>query len=243
MPYPIRDSLKLFGAFVLALIQWAAFSREDMLKEERKQWILFVDEFQNILTDDIERILSQGRKYGLGVVLANQHFAQLEDFPKLQSAVMNTILNRALFKTGYKDAEIFAPGTFSPEIDQIKDIHIRKNPTGISIWPYQTVEDRVWRPLEESWEHERRKLTEGLRDREFYFKQMGRGKARKLRIPNLPPVRRTDKQRKAVEELLAQSNERYGTPIKQVDEMILARRRAIDDGSFFAQWEGPQGYT
>lgn len=95
-----ENTSNLLGAFIVAQIQQAAFSR----KEEgiRKPFYLYLDEFQNYTTDNISDILSESRKYQLSMVLAHQYLKQLDD--KIRAAILNTSGTITCFRTGYEDA-------------------------------------------------------------------------------------------------------------------------------------------
>jgi hypothetical protein len=216
----------LFGAFLLSILQLTAYSRQDMPEAERRAWICLVDEFHHMLTEDIEVILTQTRKFGFGLVLVNQHLAQLQDAPKLQSTLLNSVACRALFQTGNEDAERTMWDMFLPSMNVVKDTRVRKNPTGISFWPYETVVDRVYRPRDEVWELEKRKLLT-LKPHEFWFWQRGEGAARKLRTRFPPVVQQTPTIETAVWQLINQSAQRYGRPHAEVDAEIAARRAEL----------------
>ena len=157
------EKSQLLGTFLCAQIQLAALSRDQLDRRQRRQWLLAIDEFQNMLTEDIEEILVESRKYGLSILVANQHLGQLADYPKLQQAILNTVQNWAVFRVGAADAAILAPDLFNPGLDQAKDVHVRKNPTGLPWFPYTTVHDTVWRPWAEIQEQQARKLRKFAR--------------------------------------------------------------------------------
>ncbi len=63
----------LLGLILVSKIQIAAMRRQNIAKEDRKDFFLYIDEFQNYVTDSIESILSEARKYRLGMVIAHQY--------------------------------------------------------------------------------------------------------------------------------------------------------------------------
>jgi hypothetical protein len=69
---------KLLGLIIVSKIQMAALSRANVPEGERQDFYLYVDEFQNFITDAFESILSEARKYRLNLVIAHQYLAQLE---------------------------------------------------------------------------------------------------------------------------------------------------------------------
>jgi hypothetical protein len=72
-----EDNAAILGALLVTKIQLAAMSRADMPVEERTPFYLYVDEFQNFATDSFSTILSEARKYGLNLTVANQYIAQV----------------------------------------------------------------------------------------------------------------------------------------------------------------------
>jgi hypothetical protein len=89
----------LLGAFIVAHFQKAALSRADSYV--RPPYYLYLDEFQNYTTDNIQDILSEARKYALSLTLAHQYLDQLS--PNLRSAVLNTTGTLVCFRVGYQD--------------------------------------------------------------------------------------------------------------------------------------------
>ena len=72
-----EDNSRLLGAMMISRLQLAAMSRVDIKEENRKDFFLYVDEFQNFATESFANILSEARKYHLGLVLAHQYINQL----------------------------------------------------------------------------------------------------------------------------------------------------------------------
>ncbi len=107
---------KLLGMIVVSKIQMAALSRQKQSKEERKDFYLYIDEFQNYVTNSIEVILSEARKYRLSLNMAHQYLAQLEgDGAKkgskavtLKDAVFGNVGSIMCYKIGAQDAEYMA---------------------------------------------------------------------------------------------------------------------------------------
>nr|MDD3720786.1 type IV secretion system DNA-binding domain-containing protein [Candidatus Gracilibacteria bacterium] len=106
---------ELLGLIIVNKIQMAAMKRQQMDKEERKDFFLYIDEFQNYITPSIESILSEARKYRLGLVLAHQYLGQLEKSDALTKSNLN--LKNAIFgnvgtimsyKIGPEDGEFLA---------------------------------------------------------------------------------------------------------------------------------------
>ena len=74
-----EDNSALFGAMLITKIQLAAMSRVDTPEEERKDFFLYVDEFQNFSTESFANILSEARKYRLNLTLAHQYITQVQE--------------------------------------------------------------------------------------------------------------------------------------------------------------------
>ncbi len=86
---------KLLGMMLVSKIQMAAMRRDKIPKEERKDFFLYIDEFQNYVTDSIESILSEARKYRLSLNIAHQYLWQLEQSDALTKSSLN--LKQAIF--------------------------------------------------------------------------------------------------------------------------------------------------
>jgi len=104
----------LLGLIVTGKLLMAAFSRVDMPEEERKDFYLYMDEFQNFATDSIATILSEARKYRLCLTIAHQFIGQLED--KIREAVFGNVGSMVSFRVGADDAE-FLVKQFEPVFD------------------------------------------------------------------------------------------------------------------------------
>lgn len=102
---------KLLGLIIVAKLQMAALGRADMSQEDRKDFYLYIDEFQNFITDSISTILSEARKYKLNLIIAHQYMGQLTD-DKGRSDIRDAVLGNAgtmcSFRIGPDDAEILA---------------------------------------------------------------------------------------------------------------------------------------
>ncbi|MBD3330613.1 type IV secretion system DNA-binding domain-containing protein [Candidatus Peregrinibacteria bacterium] len=106
---------KLLGLIIVQKLQMAALKRQKVPKEERRDFYLYIDEFQNYVTDSIESILSEARKYRLGLNIAHQYLAQLEESSgatkkgvNLKDAVFGNVGTMMSFKIGAQDAEHMA---------------------------------------------------------------------------------------------------------------------------------------
>ncbi|MBN2197680.1 type IV secretion system DNA-binding domain-containing protein [Candidatus Wolfebacteria bacterium] len=105
----------LLGMVISGKILMAALSRADIPREQRRDFNLYIDEFQNFTTDSISVILSEARKYGLNLTIAHQFIAQLTD--KIRDAVFGNVGSIISFRVGAKDAE-FLVKQFEPIFDE-----------------------------------------------------------------------------------------------------------------------------
>ncbi len=102
---------QLLGLIIVNKIQVAAMRRQRQASGERKDFYLYIDEFQNFVTPSIESILSEARKYRLGLILAHQYIDQLEKESKLsgntslKGAVFGNVGTMMFYKIGPQDAE------------------------------------------------------------------------------------------------------------------------------------------
>lgn len=101
----------LLGLIITGKLLMAAFSRIDMPEEERKDFYLYMDEFQNFSTDSIATILSEARKYRLCLTVGHQFIGQLTD--EIRKAVFGNVGSVVSFRTGAEDAE-FLVKQFEP---------------------------------------------------------------------------------------------------------------------------------
>ena len=103
---------RLLGLIIVSKIQMAALARQKMPKEvKKKDFFLYIDEFQNYITDSIETILSEARKYRLSLNMAHQYIAQLEGADrksKVKDAVFGNVGSMMCYKIGAQDAEYMA---------------------------------------------------------------------------------------------------------------------------------------
>src|SRR5665811_733262 len=84
-----EDNSALLGAMMITKVQLSVMSRVDILERDRKDFYLYIDEFQNFTTDSFANILSEARKYRLNLVLAHQYIAQLSE--KVEPAVFGNV--------------------------------------------------------------------------------------------------------------------------------------------------------
>ena len=101
----------LLGMIVVGKLLMAALGRVDMPEQERKDFYLYIDEFQNVTTDSIAQILSEARKYRLALILAHQFIGQLSE--NISKAVFGNVGSLAAYRVGPEDAE-FLEKQFTP---------------------------------------------------------------------------------------------------------------------------------
>lgn len=110
-----EDNASILGAFIVTKIQLAAMSRSDIAKvEDRRPFYLYVDEFQNFATDSFATILSEARKYGLNLTVANQYISQMSD--TVRNAVFGNVGTMISFRVSADDSPILAK-QFEPQFE------------------------------------------------------------------------------------------------------------------------------
>lgn len=105
---------KLLGIIFVMKFQAAAMARANMPEDQRKDFTMYVDEFQNFATDSFETILSEARKYRLSLVLGNQFMTQLKE--ELREAIIGNVGTTITGRIGITDAEIMVK-RYAPVFD------------------------------------------------------------------------------------------------------------------------------
>ncbi|MCX6807301.1 MAG: type IV secretion system DNA-binding domain-containing protein, partial [Patescibacteria group bacterium] len=147
----------LLGMIIVSKIQMAAMRRESIPKQNRKDFFFYIDEFQNFITESIESILSEARKYRLGMVMANQYIAQLTDKggdrsigDKIKNAVFGNVGTLWSYKVSAEDAE-YLEKEFSPVFNQ-RDLNnldifhacLKLTINGVQTPPFSIVARKPW---------------------------------------------------------------------------------------------------
>lgn len=124
---------QLLGMIIVAKIQMAAMSRVDTAEKDRKDFYLYVDEFQNFVTDSFASILSEARKYRLNLIVAHQYISQITKMKvggkgttedtTIRDAVFGNVGSMMCFKIGSQDAEVMAK-EFAPVFSEQDLINI-----------------------------------------------------------------------------------------------------------------------
>ena len=110
-----EDNATLLGAMLITKFELASLERIDTPAKERANFFLYVDEFQNFATQSFIKILSEARKFHLGLVLANQYVAQIPE--DIQAAIFGNAGTMISFVLGADDAKIVSK-EFSPVFDE-----------------------------------------------------------------------------------------------------------------------------
>ncbi|MDR0397768.1 MAG: type IV secretion system DNA-binding domain-containing protein [Candidatus Nomurabacteria bacterium] len=120
-----EDNAAILGAFLVTKVQLAAMSRSDISDlADRRPFYLYVDEFQNFATDSFAVILSEARKYGLNLTVANQYISQMTE--SVRDAVFGNVGTMISFRVSADDAPMLAK-QFEPQFEEgdLLQIHNR----------------------------------------------------------------------------------------------------------------------
>jgi CxxC-x17-CxxC domain-containing protein len=118
-----EDNSALLGAMMITKIQLAAMSRVDTPEKERRDFYLYVDEFQNFATKSFNNILSEARKYRLNLIIAHQYIEQVDE--EVTAAVFGNVGTIIAFRVGGADAE-FLEKEFFPTFIQEDLVNLSK---------------------------------------------------------------------------------------------------------------------
>ena len=114
-----EDNSTLLGAFIITSLQQAAMTRANVPEADRRDFFLYVDEFQNFTTGSFASVLSEARKFRLSLIIAHQYLSQVDE--ETASAVFGNVGSLVAFQVGSDDAERLAiqlgkyPGQLGPE--------------------------------------------------------------------------------------------------------------------------------
>ena len=148
---------QLLGLIFVNKINMAAMGRQDIPKSERRDFYLYVDEFQNFATDTFATILSEARKYRLSLIMAHQYIAQLTKTPtgrddtRVRDAVFGNVGTMLSFKVGAEDAEYlakeYAPTLSEQDIIGIANYkaYIKLNINNTTSRPFSV--ETIWDPI------------------------------------------------------------------------------------------------
>ena len=110
-----EEDSNFLGLVLVPKILAAALSRQDTPKEKRRPFYLYVDEFQNFATPDFAQMLSEVRKYGVSLTLANQFVSQLDE--QVRDAIFGNVGTLMSYRVGMQDAAILAK-EFEPTFNE-----------------------------------------------------------------------------------------------------------------------------
>ena len=169
----------LLGLILVGKILMSALSRTDMDSQKRKDFYLYIDEFQNFTTDSVNTILSEARKYGLNLIMAHQYLGQLvvNNDTSIRDAVFGNVGTWILFKVGVEDAEIMEK-EFSPIFNQYDLINIEKYTAYIKL----LIENTASRPftLRTVWPPQGAVIREGLDEKIKSLSRLKYGRDRNI---------------------------------------------------------------
>lgn len=118
-----EEDAKFLGLVLVPKVLTAAMSRQDMAMSERRDFFLYVDEFQNYATEDFATILSEARKYRLNLIVANQFIGQIDE--EVKNAVFGNVGTMVSFRVGVTDAN-FLQHEFTPTFNETDLTNIEK---------------------------------------------------------------------------------------------------------------------
>jgi CxxC-x17-CxxC domain-containing protein len=139
-----EDNSAILGAMIITKIQLAAMERVRIPEDERKDFYLYVDEFQNFATDSFVNILSEARKYRLDLIIAHQYIGQLvtDTSTAVRDAVFGNVGTMVSFRVGASDAEAleleFTPEFLQNDLIRLpnREIYIKLMIDGITSRPF-----------------------------------------------------------------------------------------------------------
>lgn len=118
-----EENSSFLGLVLVPKILVAAMSRQDMPKDLRADFFLYVDEFQNFATPDFAQILSEARKYKLNLIVANQFIGQMEE--EVKNAIFGNVGSLISFRVGVTDAN-YLQHEFQPVFQEADLINVER---------------------------------------------------------------------------------------------------------------------
>lgn len=153
-----EENSSFLGSIFLTKIKQAGMERAAIPEKDRKDFYLYVDEFQNVVTQTFENILSEARKYGLNLTIAHQYVGQI--LPKVHQAVLGNVGSVICFRVGGEDAVKLKP-EFAPIFDvkdminlAVTEFYIKMTIDGESYDPFSAETLRVLPPTHPSYREE-----------------------------------------------------------------------------------------
>jgi hypothetical protein len=153
-----EENSSFLGSIFLTKIKQAGMERAAMPESARKDFYIYVDEFQNVVTETFENILSEARKYGLNLTMAHQYVGQI--IPKVHQAVLGNCGSIITFRIGGEDAVKMKP-EFAPLFDvkdminlAVGEIYVKMTIDGESYDPFSAETLKVLPPNHPSYRDE-----------------------------------------------------------------------------------------
>ncbi|PIR46863.1 MAG: hypothetical protein COV07_02040 [Candidatus Vogelbacteria bacterium CG10_big_fil_rev_8_21_14_0_10_45_14] len=153
-----EENSSFFGSMFITKIKQAGMGRAKLPESARVDFYLYVDEFQNVVTDTFANILSEARKYGLCLVMAHQYVAQL--IPEVEQAVRGNVGSMVIFRVGGDDAVSLQP-EFAPIVEAkdlinlgLQEFYIKLLIDGETFDPFSAETLRVLPPTHPSYREE-----------------------------------------------------------------------------------------
>jgi hypothetical protein len=153
-----EENSSFLGSIFLTKIKQAGMERAAIPEQDRTDFYLYVDEFQNVVTQTFENILSEARKYGLNLTVAHQYVGQI--IPKVYQAVLGNVGSVITFRVGGEDAVKLKP-EFAPIFDvkdminlAVAEFYIKMTIDGESYDPFSAETLRVLPPTHPSYREE-----------------------------------------------------------------------------------------
>lgn len=183
---------KLIGMILVAKIQMAAMSRVDTPEKDRNDFYLYVDEFQNFVTDSFASILSEARKYRLNLIIAHQYISQItkmdvwwkwsQENTTIRDAVFGNVWSMMCFKIWAQDAETmakeFAPVFTDQDLINIANynayIKLNINNTTSRWFSMRTIYDVSWKDEDAAKAFKQLSRLKFARDKQFVDQEIAR---------------------------------------------------------------------
>ena len=118
-----EENSNFLGLILVPKLLIASMSRQDIPEEERKPFYVYVDEFQNFATPDFAQILSEARKFGLSLTVANQFIGQMDE--EVKNAIFGNVGTLLTFRVGVTDAN-YLQHEFQPNFTETDLINIER---------------------------------------------------------------------------------------------------------------------
>jgi anion-transporting ArsA/GET3 family ATPase len=153
-----EENSSFLGSIFLTKIKQAGMERASISERDRTDFYLYVDEFQNVVTQTFENILSEARKYGLNLTIAHQYVSQI--LPKVHQAILGNVGSVICFRVGGEDAVKLKP-EFAPIFDTkdminlaVTEFYIKMTIDGESYDPFSAETLQVLAPTHPSYREE-----------------------------------------------------------------------------------------